>query len=105
MRTFVRFDRDGTILETARVELLPKGKKHPYAEVPRGESVLEVDPSEGVEELAPHEIQTTMTVDTKKKRLMARKGTKKASATRRTAKSRKKQAGKRSTGRRARSSN
>jgi hypothetical protein len=82
MRTFVRFDKDGNILETTRVQFLPKGRKDPYPDLPKGESAIEVDPSEGLEDLSPYEIQTSKRVDAGKKRLVARRSTRKKATSR-----------------------
>jgi hypothetical protein len=43
MRTFVRYDADGVILETVQIAGLPGGRKHPFAALGENESVLEVD--------------------------------------------------------------
>jgi ribosomal protein L7/L12 len=42
MRTFVRYDDSGKVLATVTVAQLPRGREHPWVELGKGESVVEV---------------------------------------------------------------
>ena len=44
MKTFVKFDQNGTILGTCRLDFLPQGLDHPYLDLAENESVIEAEP-------------------------------------------------------------
>jgi hypothetical protein len=70
MRTFVKYDKKGTILATCRMESIPEGLDHPFLELKAGESVLEVEPKIGPKEISCVEIHEKYKVDGRRKKLV-----------------------------------
>jgi len=70
MRTFVKFDKEGNILSTCRLEFVPEGAEHPYEDLAEGESVIEIPSTEAVEGISCAEIHAKYKVDPGRKRLV-----------------------------------
>jgi len=70
MRTFVKYDKKGTILATCRMEPIPGGLDHPFLELKAGESVLEVEPEGKLKEISCVEIHEKYRVDGRRKKLV-----------------------------------
>lgn len=63
MRTFVKYDRQGTIVGTTRVESLPEGMAQPFLFLRQGESVVELAPDAGTSSLALADLHRGYRVD------------------------------------------
>jgi hypothetical protein len=70
MRTFVKYDKKGTILATCRMESIPEGIEHPFLELKAGESVLEVEPEGKRRGISCVEIHEKYKVDGRRKKLV-----------------------------------
>jgi len=80
MRTFVKFDKQGKIVATYRLEALPEGLEHPYTDLAEGEFVLEVEPTKEFENLSCLEIHEKFKVDVRTKKLVPVSAVEKASS-------------------------
>ncbi len=69
MRIFIRCDKEGNILSTMKVEVMPEGIEHPYGDIKEGEKVIEVEPTPDLEKLQCHEISQQYTVAIRGKKL------------------------------------
>ena len=66
MRLFIRHRKDGEIVSAAKVNVLPDGLEHPFAEVSEDERVLDLEPTDELGSLDPHEILERYLVKGKK---------------------------------------
>ncbi|WP_298439058.1 hypothetical protein [Geobacter sp.] len=74
MRLFVKYDKQGKITSTAKVATLTEGVDHPYIDIGKGESVIEVPATKALETLTCEEIHGKYRVDVNKKKLVKGKG-------------------------------
>jgi hypothetical protein len=56
VRLFIRHRKDGEIVSAAKVNVLPEGLEHPFAELSEDEQVLDLEPNAELAALEPHEI-------------------------------------------------
>jgi hypothetical protein len=63
MRVFVRCHTNGTILSVAKVHTMADELPHPFGDVSDAERVIEIDATDKVAQLDPHEIVERYTVD------------------------------------------
>lgn len=70
MRIFVKYDLDGTVLNVAKVEILPEGIPHPYGEIASDERVLEVPVTEELEQLEGVQLYNDYRVNTDSQQLV-----------------------------------
>lgn len=70
MRTFVKFDEQGNILATCRMESLPEGLEQPYIDLAAGESAIEVEPSETFAGMSCLDIHEKCKVDVNERKLV-----------------------------------
>lgn len=68
MTTFVKFDKNGTILATCRLDFI--GRDHPYADLAENESVIEAQPSDTFATMSCIDIHNNYKVSLPKKKLI-----------------------------------
>jgi hypothetical protein len=70
MKTFVKFDKDGTILGTCRLDLMPQWLDHPYLDLAENESVVEAEPADTFATMSCIDIHNNYKVSLAKKKLV-----------------------------------
>jgi hypothetical protein len=70
MRTFVKYSKDGTILATMRLDALPERMKHPFGDMDRTETAMEVTSSSRLDDVPLSDLHTEYRVDPKEQRLV-----------------------------------
>ena len=85
MRTFVLYDEKGKVQATMRLPDLPEGLDHPFGEIPKERSVIEVE----AEDVGLVELDRDFKVDVRSKELV-RAEKKKTPRTKKTARTAKK---------------
>ena len=72
-RLFVRFDKNGKVVSTMKVNVMDESLEHPFCFLEEGESALEIKASARYKSLQCHEICEQYMVDVKKKKLKKKK--------------------------------
>lgn len=73
MKIFARVNKEGIIVSISKVDKLPEGVDKPYADLDKGESVIEIKPTKELERTPLETIHDNYRVDIKTKKLMKKK--------------------------------
>lgn len=72
MRIFVKYNPEGEILSVSKIEVMPEGLEHPYADLGLDEQVLEISVTEELQQLEPTQFYEKYQVDVQKKQLVVK---------------------------------
>lgn len=72
MTTFVKFDKDGNILSTCRLEFIPQGLQHPSIDLAENESVIEAEPADAFAAMSCLDMHNNYKVDVSKGKLVSK---------------------------------